>query len=119
MNLLADESVDKQIVERLRQDGHELLYIAEMEPGITDAVVLERANERTALLLTMDKDFGELVFQEGQLASGGVVLIRLAGLSTDRKADIVSSAFNQYATELLHAFSVVSPGRVRIRRRHF
>ncbi len=117
MNLLADESVDKQIVERLRQDGHEVLYIAEMEPGITDAVVLERANERTALLVTVDKDFGELIFQQGQLTSGGVVLIRLAGLSANRKAEIVSSAFNQHAAAFLHAFSVISPGRVRIRRR--
>ena len=45
MNLLADESVDHQIVERLRRDGHEVLYVAEMEPGIPDNVVLERANE--------------------------------------------------------------------------
>ena len=33
MNLLADESVDRQIVERLRQDGHRVTYVAEMEPG--------------------------------------------------------------------------------------
>lgn len=55
MNLLADESVEQQIVARLRLDGHEVLYVAEMEPGITDDVVLERANERSALLLTGDK----------------------------------------------------------------
>jgi predicted nuclease of predicted toxin-antitoxin system len=64
MNILADESVDRQIVERLRQDGHEVLYIAEMEPSIEDDLVLERANERSALLVTADKDFGELVFRD-------------------------------------------------------
>lgn len=64
MNLLADESVDRQIVERLRQDGHEVLYAAEMEPGIPDDVVLERANEISAWLMTADKDFGELVFRD-------------------------------------------------------
>jgi Domain of unknown function (DUF5615) len=46
VNLLADESVDRQIVERLRQDGHDVLYVAEMEPGIADALVLERANKK-------------------------------------------------------------------------
>lgn len=56
MNLLADESVDRQIVERLRQDGHEVLYVAEMEPGIPDDIVLERANEISALLVTADKE---------------------------------------------------------------
>ncbi|MBN2560333.1 MAG: DUF5615 family PIN-like protein [Phycisphaerae bacterium] len=40
MNLLADESVDRQIVDRLRQDGHAVRYIAEMEPGISDDTVL-------------------------------------------------------------------------------
>jgi predicted nuclease of predicted toxin-antitoxin system len=87
MNLLADEGVERQIVERLRQDGHTVLYIAEMEPGVPDNVVLERANEITALLVAADKDFGELVFRERRLSSGGVVLLRLAGLSAERKAE--------------------------------
>ena len=114
MNLLADESLDRQIIERLRRDGHEVSYIAEMEPGITDEAVLERANERTALLVTADKDFGELVFREGRLSSGGVVLIRLAGLSAERKAKIVSGAFHEWGAEFTRCFSVISPGRVRI-----
>lgn len=44
MNLLADESIERQIVERLRLDGREVLNVVEMEPGIEDAAVLERAN---------------------------------------------------------------------------
>jgi predicted nuclease of predicted toxin-antitoxin system len=115
MNLLADESVDRQVVERLRQDGHEVSYIAEMEPSIADDIVLERANEQAALLVTADKDFGELVFREGRLTSGGVVLIRLAGLSAERKADIVSNAFSERGAEFPHCFSVISPGKVRVR----
>ena len=115
MNLLADESVDRQIVERLRRDGFEVLYVAEMEPGITDSVVLERANERTALLVTADKDFGELVFREGRLSSGGVVLIRLSGLSAERKAEVVADAFRTHGPEFSQRFGVISPGRIRVR----
>ena len=115
MNLLADEGVERQIVERLRRDGHAVLYIAEMEPSIPDGVVLERANGVTALLVTTDKDFGELVFREGLLSSGGVVLIRLAGLSAERKAEIVAQAFAERGSEFAHAFTVISPGRIRIR----
>ncbi|MGI8549585.1 MAG: DUF5615 family PIN-like protein [Dehalococcoidia bacterium] len=55
MNLLADEGVERQIVDRLRLDGHIVLYVAEMEPSIGDDVVLQRANEHTALLVTEDK----------------------------------------------------------------
>ncbi len=117
MNLLADEGVDRPIVERLRQDGHDVLYVAEMEPSIGDEVVLERANEKQALLLTGDKDFGELVFKEKRLAVSGVVLIRLVGLSAERKAGIVARVFEERGGEFPQRFSVIEPGRVRVRRK--
>jgi predicted nuclease of predicted toxin-antitoxin system len=117
MSLLADEGVERQVVERLRRDGHTVIYVAEMEPGIADNLVLERANSVAAILLTADKDFGELVFREGQLSSGGVVLIRLGGLSADLKAQAVSDAFREHASEFPNHFSVVSPGRVRTSRK--
>lgn len=115
MNLLADESVDRQIVERLRQDGHDVLYIAEVEPSVSDAVVFDRANEKSALLVTGDKDFGEIVFRDHRLSSGGVVLLRLAGLSSESKVETVSDAFQKYEAEFPNHFSVVEPGKIRIR----
>ena len=63
MNLLADESVDGAIVDRLRADNHAVPYVAEMAPGIDDDTVLQRAMRNGALLLTGDRDFGELVFR--------------------------------------------------------
>jgi predicted nuclease of predicted toxin-antitoxin system len=66
MNLLADESVDGPIVARLRQEGHEIVYVAELSASITDEEVLQQANARAALLVTADKDFGELVFRQGR-----------------------------------------------------
>jgi predicted nuclease of predicted toxin-antitoxin system len=114
MIILADESVDSQIVTRLRQDGHEVVYVAEISPGISDDEVLEKANEQGAILLTADKDFGELVFHLQRL-SGGVVLTRLSGLSSLTKAEIVSAAFTRYGDEMVKAFTVISPGRTRIR----
>ncbi|MDL1962260.1 MAG: DUF5615 family PIN-like protein [Deltaproteobacteria bacterium] len=63
MNFVADESVDRQIVERLRDDGHSVWYVAEMAPSISDDEVLKLANNESASLITSDKDFGELVFR--------------------------------------------------------
>ena len=116
MMLRADESVDRPIVERLRQDAHDCVYIAELSPSISDDEVLQEANNRSALLLTEDKDFGELVYRLGRV-HGGVVLIRLAGLPAPSKADIVAKVLQDHATELPGAFTVISPGAVRIRRR--
>lgn len=115
MMLLADESVDRPIVERLRQDGHDTLYVAELSPSITDDQVLQEANNRNAILLTEDKDFGELVYRLGRVHAG-VILIRLAGLPPAMKAETVSKVLQDHATELSGAFSVISPGAVRIRK---
>lgn len=63
MNLVADESLDREIVERLRRDGHAVKYVAEMDAGISDDAVIGLANRDSAILVTADKDFGELVFR--------------------------------------------------------
>ena len=114
MKFVADESVDRQIVDRLRADGYDVFYVAEMETGISDDEVLSSANRRGSLLVTADKDFGELVFRRHQV-SAGVLLIRLAGLSSIEKAKIVSSAVRNHGTALANAFTVLTPGVIRIR----
>ncbi|MEA5518431.1 MAG: DUF5615 family PIN-like protein [Limnoraphis robusta] len=115
MKFVADEGLDAQIVERLRQAEYRVWYIAEMEPGISDDAVLNLANQENAVLLTVDKDFGELVFRLRRIATG-VVLIRLSGLSTTRKAEIVSQVISQHEEELFGAFTVITPSTVRIRK---
>ena len=117
MNLFADESVDGPIVEQLREDGNEVRYVAEFDSGRTDAEVLRDANQAQALLLTADKDFGELVFRRKLLSTRGVVLLRLAGLSSHRKAELVSKAFHDRGHQFVKAFTVISPGRIRVRRK--
>jgi predicted nuclease of predicted toxin-antitoxin system len=72
----------------LRQAGHEVVYIAELDPGITDDQVLDLANREELLLLTADKDFGELVYRLHRQAHG-ILLVRLIGLPADDKAGIV------------------------------
>lgn len=114
MNLVADESVDRSVVDRLRHDGHEVLYVAELSPSIDDDSVLDSANEHGALLITADKDFGELVFRLRR-AHAGVVLLRLSGSPPQAKARIVSDVLSSHGESLIDAFSVISSGRVRIR----
>lgn|SRR3990167_4333865 len=111
MNVLTDK-----IVARLRREGHEVLYVADMDPGIPDETILERANQNNALLLTTDKDYGELIFRQNRI-SAGVLLLRLAGLSQIEKARIVSSIIRDHSNELSQSFTVASPGRIRIRKK--
>jgi len=113
---LADESVERQIVDALRQAGYEVDYIAEIAPGADDSDVLARANRQESVLITGDKDFGELVYRGGQ-QSAGVVLFRLSGLTQQRKATIAAKVFADHAADFASAFSVVTASGVRVRRR--
>lgn len=63
MRFVADESVDKPIVNRLREDNHEVISVAELEPSISDDEVLKISTDEKAVLITGDTDFGELVFR--------------------------------------------------------
>ncbi len=117
MNFVADEGVDRQVVARLREDGHSVWYVAEMQPGSSDDTVLELSDREAAVLLTADKDFGELVFRQHRVAFG-VILLRLSGLSPARKAEVVALTVSQRGTELVRAFSVITPGSIRVRRQN-
>lgn len=115
MNLVADESVDKQIVDKLRARGHEVVFVAESAPGITDDSVLAKSRELDALLITADKDFGELVFRQ-RLLHSGILLVRLAGLPADLKAELVASAVDRHFDELKAGFGVLSERALRVRK---
>jgi predicted nuclease of predicted toxin-antitoxin system len=114
VKLLADEGVDAQIVARLRADGHDVTYVAELAPGTTDADVLELANAGERVLVTTDKDFGELVFRMRRVPVG-VLLLRLAGLGSDSRAEVAAQSVSEHGAQMAGAFTVLSPGAVRIR----
>ena len=115
MTFVADESVDIQIIDRLRDDGYEVFSIAEDRPGISDEEVLQLAADQKAILITADKDFGDLVYQQMK-ASSGVLLLRIAGLSQDEKCEVVSHTATKYALKLKNNFTVIGKSSIRIRK---
>ncbi len=115
MNILADESVDKQIVDVLRDNGFYIEYIAEMDPGISDKKVLQIAKEKDMVLLTADKDFGELVYRQ-KLSIPSFILLRLSGSKSDQKAKIVSNAINRHSSDIKYSFVVITSKSIRIRK---
>ena len=73
---LANENVPGEVVEAARQAGHDLAWITELSPGADDDAVLALALAEGRVLLTCDKDFGEMAFRQGTDASCGVLLLR-------------------------------------------
>jgi predicted nuclease of predicted toxin-antitoxin system len=114
MKLLADENIDASVISLHRQAGHEILAVSEMEPGISDQLVLGMANKEGSKLVTEDKDFGELAFRQN-LLHHGVILLRLAGMPAANKAALLLNLLEHHAGELQGSFVVLSPGQIRIR----
>jgi len=115
MKLVADENIDYPIIVRLRSQGFEVQAIADLAVGAPDEQVLARSVAEAGVLLTADKDFGDLVFRQ-RLVTHGVVLVRISGFSNEFRAQAVAEAFITHGAAFQGNFSVIEPGVVRIRR---
>ena len=114
MKLLADENVDWPIVQRLREHGHDVRYVLEIAAGMRDEAVFELARSENLILLTADKDFGEMAFRQRKVLRG-TILLRLSGVSPGKKAKIVTVALEKYGQKMENAFTVITSKSVRIR----
>lgn len=113
MKIVADEGIERPVVLRLRAEEHQVIHIAEIAPGSTDPEVLELANQEEALLITYDKDFGDLIFYR-RYHSRGVILLRLPdSLSSLEKADVVIDVIREKREELFQSFTVVTLSKRR------
>jgi predicted nuclease of predicted toxin-antitoxin system len=115
MKFLADEGVDKPIVDLLRSSGFDIHYVLETHQGSDDEHVLLLANEESRILITQDKDFGELVYRL-QKAHQGIILIRLGTTPAPEKARLVNYVLLEYDKKLDKAFTVIQANAVRIRK---
>lgn len=93
MRFLADENVSRLVIERLRADGLEVASISETRSGMPDRNVLETADIEGRILITEDRDFGELVVRQ-RMAVSGVILLELDKLSNQAEAERVSHIVN-------------------------
>jgi len=114
LRFLADENVEAPVIRTLRELGHEVLEVGGLKPGAEDDEVASLARERGCILVTNDKDVGQLVFLQGKRVPGAL-LLRLPGMSGAEKAPIVRAAVQETGLSFARHFVVVEPGRVRSR----
>ena len=114
MNFLADECCDALLVAGLRRDGHDVLCVVESAPGIDDETVLKMASDQDRILLTEDKEFGELVVRLGYPAYS-IVLLRMNPADNDAKLSRLREVLEKQASRLPHSFVVIDEGKARFR----
>jgi len=114
VRFLVDESTGAAVVGYLRSVGYDVLAVAETMPQAEDSDILARSASEGRILVTNDKDFGELVFRNGQVHSG-VVLLRLQDESSASRVRVIKVLLEQYADRLAGHFTVATERGVRVR----
>jgi len=113
MQILANEIVPGDAVAALRQQGHEVAWVREDAPGSLDTQVLQRAQDEGKVLITFDKDFGELAFRHGLPVTCGIILFRISTPSSEYIARLAVAALNQRQDWAGH-FSVIDDTQIRM-----
>ncbi len=114
MRWLIDECVDAGLVEQLRQSGHDVVYMSDVAPRASHAEVMNQAESETRLLLTEDKDFGDLVFRQRRSVPR-IVLLRIGALQRQRKSERLLAAIDRFENALFGRYTVIEASRFRSR----
>ncbi|MBM3144490.1 MAG: hypothetical protein FJ010_05865 [Chloroflexi bacterium] len=113
MRILANENFPEDAIAALRQQGYDVAWVRTDMPGSSDEAVLARAQAENRILITFDKDFGELAFHAGLLAMSGVILFRISAPSSAHVAQVAMAALGSRIDWSGH-FAVIEDHRIRM-----
>jgi len=116
LKFLVDVGVGKKVEDFLYKSCYDVLPVRKINPRMSDSEIIGIAAKDNRIIITMDKDFGELVYNSG-LIHKGILLLRTENCTGDKKAKILSEILINYSSELEENFCVFSKDRLRIRRK--
>jgi predicted nuclease of predicted toxin-antitoxin system len=114
MRILANENIPQEAIAALRSRGHDVKWIRTAAPGVSDKDVLTLAINEERILITFDKDFGELALHAKLPAKCGIILLRIPIQSSRNIAELILSTIES-RTDWEGCFSVIEEQRIRMR----
>lgn len=115
IRFLVDVNVGVAVADNLRHSGHDAVFAGDLDWCMPDAGVLSVAHQEQRIILTMDTDFGDLVYHSQQ-PHAGVLLLRMPGANRDERIRVVQEIVSRYGDQLPNHCCVYRQGRLRIRR---
>jgi predicted nuclease of predicted toxin-antitoxin system len=113
MKLLLDTCIWGGAIKVLATAGHDVRWMGEMDPDPGDEEIMRKAYEEGCVLITLDKDFGELAIVYGRPHRG---IVRLVNIPGRQQARYCATVLERFESELAHgAILTVTSDRVRIR----
>lgn len=115
LKFLVDVGVGKKVEKWLLNQGYDTKSVRDIDPRMLDKEILKIAASESRMVITMDKGFGELVYNSG-LSHAGVLLLRLEDAKSNEKVRIVEKILRNYSDKLLNKFCVFKDGKLRVRK---
>jgi len=112
---LIDESSGRKLFEFLRDAGYEVRFVTDIMPTASDEEVLTFAEKEDRILITNDKDFGEIIFRLNR-PSSGVILLRLKDDFPQNRQKYISNILENFSDKLKSNFIIVTENRIKIRK---
>lgn len=115
--LLLDENISKAMVKAIRDAEYNILSIREVHRGISDVEIIELSNQYKRIIVTFDKDFGELIYRT-KAHPYGVIMLRLKEHQISIVLDAleqISNVINVKKIDLEHKFIIYTLNSIRIR----
>jgi predicted nuclease of predicted toxin-antitoxin system len=113
MRILANENIPGTVVDALRSRGDDVTWIRTDAPDASDRAVLEIAQRENRLIVTFDKDFGELAYHANLPSSCGIILLRVPATAPESLARRVVSSLES-RSDWVGSFSVFEHDRIRM-----
>ena len=112
MKFLANENIPQASVKKLQDEGFDVVSVSENFPSIKDETVILFASMEDRIIITFDRDYGELIFKHNLKHSAGVIYLRIQNFQPDEPAEIL---LNLFKTELKFEgfFTVISENNIR------
>ena len=114
MKFLVDVGVGKKVEIWLKENGFDVLSVRDIDSCAKDSQILRWAVDQQRMIISMDKDFGELVYNSGK-HHAGVLILRLEDADGDTKAEVIKKILAEYYDKIESHFCVFQDGRLRIR----
>jgi len=116
MKYIIDVGVSKKVEKWLEETGYDVKNVRDLDPAMSDETIIRLAIDEKRILITMDKDFGELVYKSG-MDHHGVLLLRLESANSTEKLNVVQKIFEKHEKKLKNSFCVYQNNQLRIRKK--
>jgi len=113
IKFLADVNVEKSLVDYLSKQGYDIKWVPDYNCEMLDEELLNLAREERRILITNDKDFGDLIFFQRKL-SPGAILFRVKGQKSHDKIKLMKKLLMGYRDKLLNHFIIITKVKIRI-----